>query len=492
MLDTEVAINEYVTFLIDGEAFAINMAPVQEIIRVPQMVKVPKSPVSLMGLANLRGKVLPVINLRKIFGIDEKGIDESSRVIVVDFGQLVGFLVDRVATVVDVDESKIEVASGIKSIVNVEFLKGVIKDVAGFEMVMIFDIEKIIEKEFSKLTSESSEHYSTNRIEEKEDISYKEERRFVSFILGNEEYAIPIENIQEIVQIPEHITKMPNVERSIIGMINLRDRILPLASLRVLFNMPEGNLEEHSRIMVLSLGGLYVGVVVDSVREVLRVPESLIEPMPSILIDENSSEITEVCRLDNGKRLVSIVSVANLFDKKDIKEALDKASGEETMEHNSEIEEGIEDEEQFVVFELDNQEYAVPISSVQEIVRVPEELTHVPKTPDFVEGVINLRGSVLPVIELRKRFDLNKLERDDHQRIIVFIIDNVSVGFIVDSVREVLKIQKSMIQKSPELSDDQARLFSRVANLAKENRIIQIIEPNELLKKEEISKLENS
>ncbi|WP_353684301.1 chemotaxis protein CheW [Thermodesulfovibrio sp. 3907-1M] len=492
-METEVSVNEFVTFLIAYETFAINMAPVQEIIRVPQMVKVPKSPPSLMGLANLRGKVLPVINLRTVFRINEKEIDESSRIIVVDLGETLGFLVDRVASVIDVEESKIEESSDIQSIVKSEFLKGVIKDVAGFNMVMIIDIEKVIEREFSEILSEKSKEYALTTERGKKEEVFAEERQLVSFTVADEEYAIPIENIQEIVQIPEHITKVPNAEKSIIGMMNLRDKILPLASLRALFGLPERELNEQCRIVVLSLGNLSVGVVVDSVREVLRVPESLIEPIPSILIkDEVSSEITEICRLEGGKRLVSMISVSNLFKRKDIKEALSAAKDEKEMEEKDNIEEEREDEEQFVVFELDEQEYAVPIGSVQEIVRVPEELTHVPKTPDFVEGVINLRGTVLPVIDLRKRFDIEEKQRDEHQRIMVFIIDNVSVGFIVDSVSEVLKIPHSLIQKSPELSHEQAKLFSRVANLEKQGRIIQIIEPKELLKKEEIEELEES
>ena len=68
-----------------------------------------------------------------------------------------------------------------------------------------------------------------------------------------------------------------------------------------------------------------------------------------------------------------------------------------------------DDEEQFVVFRLMNEEYGVPIDSVQEIVRVPEELTKVPKTPTFIEGVINLRGIVLPVVDQRRRFGLPEL-----------------------------------------------------------------------------------
>jgi purine-binding chemotaxis protein CheW len=492
MSDEAFLNNQFVTFALEGEVFALNMAPVQEIIRVPEIVKVPKSPSSLMGLANLRGKVLPVVNLRKVFGLADKSLDEANRVIVVDLGQVLGFLVDNVYSVIEVEETKIESAEDIQSIVKSDFLKGVIKDVGRFKMVMMLDLEKVVEKEFSQAIQTSSQEYkvrSFEKTEEEEAIKEaKEERQFVSFLVAGEEYAIPIESVQEIVLVPEHITKVPNSESTILGIMNLRNKVLPLASLRRLFGIPEESLTEQSRIVVLSLGELSVGIVVDNVREVLRVPEALIEPVPPIIVqNETNFEITEICRLNDGKRLVSIISVTNLFKHKDIKEVL--SSMEEKKELEETQEEMLEEEEQFVIFKLENQEYAVPIENVQEIVRVPEELTRVPKTPDFVEGVINLRGSVLPVIDLRKRFDLPEKQRDDHQRILVFVFDNVSIGFIVDSVSEVLKIPKSVIQKSPEILGERTKIFPRVANLEKLKRMIQIIEPREILNKKELNEL---
>jgi purine-binding chemotaxis protein CheW len=492
MYDEAFLNNQFVTFALEGEVFALNMAPVQEIIRVPEIVKVPKSPSSLMGLANLRGKVLPVVNLRKVFGLADKSLDEANRVIVVDLGQVLGFLVDNVYSVIEVEETKIESAEDIQSIVKSDFLKGVIKDVGRFKMVMMLDLEKVVEKEFSQAIQTSSQEYkvrSFEKTEEEEAIKEaKEERQFVSFLVAGEEYAIPIESVQEIVLVPEHITKVPNSESTILGIMNLRNKVLPLASLRRLFGIPEESLTEQSRIVVLSLGELSVGIVVDNVREVLRVPEALIEPVPPIIVqNETNFEITEICRLNDGKRLVSIISVSNLFKHKDIKEVL--SSMEEKKELEETQEEMLEEEEQFVIFKLENQEYAVPIENVQEIVRVPEELTRVPKTPDFVEGVINLRGSVLPVIDLRKRFDLPEKQRDDHQRILVFVFDNVSIGFIVDSVSEVLKIPKSVIQKSPEILGERTKNFPRVANLEKLKRMIQIIEPREILNKKELNEL---
>jgi purine-binding chemotaxis protein CheW len=144
-----------------------------------------------------------------------------------------------------------------------------------------------------------------------------------------------------------------------------------------------------------------------------------------------------------------------------------------------------------VVFRLGAAEFGVPIESVQEIVRVPEALTRVPKSPEFVEGVINLRGTVLAVIDQRRRFGLDSIDRNDRQRIMVYLLNGTRTGFIVDSVAEVMKIPHAAIEDSPRLSADQSRLIRRVANLQASKRLVMMIEPDQLLEAEEIDALQD-
>jgi len=108
--------------------------------------------------------------------------------------------------------------------------------------------------------------------------------------------------------------------------------------------------------------------------------------MPELLAREGDmSEIGEICRLDDGRRLVSIIAVDNLFRHTAVKDALRTVeSMDERTKKDGDDEVGSDDEEQVVVFHLAAGEFGVPIDSVQEIVRVPEELTHVPKAPFFV------------------------------------------------------------------------------------------------------------
>ncbi len=484
---------QYVTFMSGDEVFAVEMTPVQEIIRVPDIVRVPLSPPTLNGLANLRGKVLPIVSLRRALGFDERESDDSSRAVVINLGQPMGFVVDKVASVVGVDVSKVEGVEGIRGTVNTDLLSGLIKDTGGHAMVMILNFEKLIAQEFAQLASLSRQ--SAGRvgqpIAKSADTSAvratEDELHLVSFDVAGQEYAIAIEDVQEIVQVPEQVVQVPHSESHVVGVMTLRNRLLPLVALRRMFALPEQDSSEQSRIVVVSIRGASVGIVVDNVNEVLRVARRDVEVMPSLLSrDGDMADITDICRLDKGQRLVSIISTNNLFRHSAIKEALTTVTSDTTTERSTHRD-GTDDDEQVVVFRLGAEEFGVPIDSVQEIVRVPESLTHVPKAPSTVEGVINLRGSVLPVIDLRRRLGLPTVARNDGQRIVVFLIKGVRTGFIVDAVAEVLKVPRSAIEPAPCLSCEQSTLLARMANLEKQKRMLQLIEPGYLLGDGELS-----
>lgn len=485
---------QFVTFITGDEVFAVDMAPVQEIIRVPEVVRVPLAPPTLEGLSNLRGKVLPIISLRRVFGFPEHENDDASRAVVIDIGQPLGFVVDRVASVVGVEPSKIEDVGSIQGTVDTALLSGMIKDVGDHAMIMILNFAELIAREFPAIAAVAKNAGAGDGLsiaQEAEEAS--DELQLVSFTVAGQEYAMAIEDVKEILQVPENIVRVPRSESHVLGVMTLRNCLLPLVSLRRMFELPPLESDENSRVVVVSLGTSSVGVVMDSVNEVLRVTKSDVDAMPSLLTRQAEfADIGQICRLEGGKRLVSIISANNLFRHSAIKEAMTvvgKLQEDRVREAASAEEETATDDEQVVVFRLGKEEFGVPIDSVQEIVRVPEELTRVPKAPPSVEGVINLRGAVLPVIDLRRRLGLPVVERSDRQRVMVFLIGGARTGFIVDSVAEVLKIHKSAIEPTPKLSREQAGLLARMANLEKQKRMVQLIEPDHLVESHEIAGL---
>jgi len=483
---------QYVTFYVQDEMFAVPLAEVQEIIRMPDVVGVPKSPRSLEGLANLRGTVMSVTSLRRIFQFADRPHDDATRVVVINQGVPVGFVVDRMAAVVTVDPEQIEPAESLKATVETDLLRGMIKGVDGHAMIMIIDPARLIRNEGVGTRERKRSSGAANVRNADGDASATDELQLVSFEVARQEYALGIESVQEIVQVPGSISRIPCTDRHVLGVMTLRNRLLPLVSLRSMFRLPDAELDERSKIVVVPLDERNsVGVVMDTVREVLRVRKSVVDPLPSMLSD-GRGEIQSICRLNDGKRLVSILSAEQLFRHDAVRTAVAAVSELEEGKTMAEAAAAtrsatVDEEEQFVVFRLGNEEYGAPIESVNEIVRVPDELTRVPKTASFIEGVVNLRGAVLPVVDQRRRFDLPEIERNDRQRIMVFTINGVRTGFIVDSVSEVLKIARSAIGPTPSLSDEQARLIGRVANLEKSKRMILLLDVANLLDASEVS-----
>jgi purine-binding chemotaxis protein CheW len=106
---------------------------------------------------------------------------------------------------------------------------------------------------------------------------------------------------------------------------------------------------------------------------------------------------------------------------------------------------GVAGERQLVVFDLNEEAYGVDISQVREIIRM-QEITRVPRAPEFIEGIINLRGKVIPVVDLRARFSMPETERTDEHRIVVVDVEGQDIGMVVDAVKEVSRIPSSSIE----------------------------------------------
>jgi len=155
------------------------------------------------------------------------------------------------------------------------------------------------------------------------------------------------------------------------------------------------------------------------------------------------------------------------------------------FEDVTEVEEIEKDQKliQLVTFSIGEEEFGVNILQVQEIIRTMD-ITRVPRAPEFVEGVINLRGKVIPIVDMRSRFGLAHKEHDKYTRIIVIEIEMIIVGFVVDSVSEVLRIPASSVQPPPPVvAGMDADYIDGVGKL--EDRLLILLDLDSLLDNEE-------
>ena len=139
---------------------------------------------------------------------------------------------------------------------------------------------------------------------------------------------------------------------------------------------------------------------------------------------------------------------------------------------------------QLVSFHVGGEEFGLDILRVQEIIRV-QQLTRVPNSPDFVEGVINLRGKVIPVIALRKRFGLQILAQDKQTRIVVVEVKGTVLGFMVDSVSEVSRIPADTVEPPPRLGKVEREYVSGVGKL--NDRLLILLDVDRLMSESEES-----
>ena len=144
---------------------------------------------------------------------------------------------------------------------------------------------------------------------------------------------------------------------------------------------------------------------------------------------------------------------------------------------------GVEQELRWVTFRLQNEKYGINVMQVQEVLRV-SEIAPVPGAPDYVLGIINLRGNVVTVIDTRKRFGLIPKEMDDSTRIVIIESDDQVVGILVDSVAEVVDLRVSEMEAAPNVgTEESAKFIQGVAS--HDSELLILVDLNRLLTDEE-------
>ena len=610
--------SQLVTFLLKDEEFGFDIMSVQEIIRLPKMAKVPRTPPYVDGIANLRGVVLPVIDMRTRFGMERAQETDRTRVLVVDIdGVKTGLRVDRVKQVTRVLRSEIEPPPAAIRGTSSDYLEGVVKLDKGQRIVMALNAAHVCEIGVTRKTASAnraaaateSEIGAKQRLTDGADADVC---KLVTFRIAKEEFAFHMEHVREILRV-QTPNQVPDVPAYVLGVLTVRGQILPVIDLRRLLQQRSladeiadscrplreeyerwigqivelfaghsqakvdgsaaeqlrgwlaetnsssqvlmealakarglnervfkqlqvrakheqrgdreaaaacceevlcaaretvtalqrfeeqiaRNIQEDQRIIVVDAEGFVLGLVVDHVHEVLNVPKSLIEPPPHITSD-GGMELSGVAKLDDGSRLIMLLDVANLMQDQKLRdvqqssgrgveqhkmgEALQAAAGEQEM---SEV--------QLVTFMLGAEEYGVPISQIQEIDRLAK-ITKVPKAAEFIEGITNLRGEVIPVLDTRKRFDLDIKPPDDRSRIIIVDLGGVKTGLVVDSVREVLNLARKDIAPPPESigSSIDQQFISGIGKVDAGKRMIVLLDVEKILslrEKEHLSEL---
>lgn len=477
----------FLTFRVDSQIYAIRSDDVTEVIRVPAVARVPQSPKSLLGLGNLRGSVLPVVGLREMLGKQTAAAFSTARAIVLDVGAPVALVVDSVETLETVEDRQIEADQKEIGAVGAEKLLGAFSTGSSRQVAKILDVGSLLQGAFSNLwraRSRARESKAGSALKSDGGAPKKMEM-LVTFEVANQEFALPLEAVQEILPVPATMTAVARAEAVVLGITSVRDTLMPLLSLRGLLGFDAGRVaREGEKVIVMKFRDAQIGLVADRARSVVAADPDLMDPVPPILAARTGGEsrIRSVYRGEDGGRLISILSPDQMF-REDVMQRL--TAGQQTR-RAPKSDAGGREEVIFLVFRLGNDEFALPIEAVVEVAQVPPQITRIPKTPKFLEGVVNLRGEVLPVVDQRRRFDMPALDKHETHRLVVVKTERHRAGIIVDAVSDVLRAYRENVAPPPDLTDEKtARLVHGVINLEKAGRIVLLLDPAELLTRAE-------
>jgi len=473
----------YLTFRVDGRHYALPAETIAEVIPVPSVARLPRSQKCLMGLANLRGTVIPVIDARVMLRRETVVLGYAARAIVTAGAAPVALAVDAADSIVSVEPDRVESLQAAAAEEPGEILIGAFQvEATAGAVTRILDLPAMLNAAFGDRTAPRREARTVAaRVQHAtETAAPAEHRLLISFEVAGQDYGLPLDAVREIIPFPRSITVMPHAEAVLLGVTAWRESLLPLLSLRGLLGFPPATAwTGREKVFVTVVNGASVGLVADRARALVRAAATAIDPAPGLLAARSGGEakIVAMFRGNGGRSLISLLAPEQLF-REDVMRRIGHPSLHSVSQPAASIPSALV---HFVVFRLGDETFGLPIAAVDEVAPVPTQITRVPKMPDFLEGVINLRGEVLPVVDQRRRFDMPKFAGGNGQRLIVVRAERHRAGLIVDHVAEVLRTEASAVEPPPELTGEGARLINGVINDRRADRMILLLNPAELL-----------
>ncbi len=459
-MDPHAEVSQFVTFTLNDEVFGVLIHAVEEIIPLPEKVTpVPKAPHYFSGMINLRGEVISVIDLKKRFNMEVSEYAEVTRILIVSIsGVKIGMVVDSVSRVLPIVAKDVRPPPAIMHQTNSKYIFGSVQ--MENAVLLLLDTDELIDPDelsvYRQHTEDEKQGAGGGALQVAE---ISEERILIGFKLRNENYAMDINYVEEIIELPK-ITPVPEMAQLLEGIFHQRDRALPILRLSRRFRMPDADLTEDNPVLIVNEGGLVMGYIVDEITEVFRVFESEIVPPPANISGRSAEQLEGIIKVtrDGETEVVMALNVEKILT-------------DEEHEHLIELNEGLNDSEEdisdeemsseiisILKFRVSGETFAIRVPEINEIT-TPQKMVQVPKAPPFVNGVINLRGDVITILDLAKLFENSSQSISESTRIVIVAIDEQKAGFQVDRILGIEHVPYSLFEKPSGLVRGQYNMF---------------------------------
>ncbi|GGE50300.1 hypothetical protein GCM10011360_41680 [Primorskyibacter flagellatus] len=440
----------YGSFWLDQTEFALGASVIKEVVNEPATVSpVPLSPPFMQGLFNLRGRIIPVIDLRQLLGYPDREVAERKVAIVEDGDLCVGLTVDRTGEVLNVqDAARVDFRprdGAIKDVV----IEGLLKLEEGERIVQILDPYEILNLE-KVPTGETL-------VDHRQETARSRGRRFncLSFQFGHTTCAIDLRHVDRVMDAPE-IMESLLVHDCFIGIANLRGTIIPVADFRN-FMKDVADIRDSTpyppkrKMLIIETEGGPIGLLVYSIDSIITCFQDEILQFTKLALPR--ADVVRGCLLSRDSDIVMVLDHGALKSDPILADTARRCRevhppGDKAVSDRAER--SAHARMTFIVFSF-GRRFALNTSQVSEVINYPESLLQPPYAIEFVEGVMNLRGDLISLINPRTLYDMPGTDRMG-DKVLIFRQDGSQYGIIVDTVDEIVITTENKVAEMTSLN----------------------------------------
>lgn len=445
--DAGAAVELFGSFMLGGDEFALPALCIREVVNFPERVtSVPLAPSYLEGMFTLRGSVIPVVNLGRLFDPAAPAAEASNKIAIIDYQEVqVGLLVHATGEILRVrpeQRSRLRYAEGSTQGV----VAGTILLEEGRRLVQVLDIERLVHIEnvpqVQSMRASGAEARRQLRL-------VGERRHAISFRAAGARFAMEMKAIQEIVRVPElaaSILASPLCR----GRMTFRGMQVPVVDFAALAGGQGAPADAEQRILVAHIGEATLGFLVDQVESILHFTSDEVLPIP--LLSKERSAMFAGCVARAGEEDVILLDHEGIFSRSEIgemdlghRQLYPAQSSAQSKAANAGQRAGRKVYLSFRVGEL----FALELKQVREIIDHAGDISHPPGMPDYLCGVLNLRQQLISLVDLRRLYGMEAGEGTG--KVLVIEREEGRYGLVVDAVADIVTVDDGKRFAAPSL-----------------------------------------
>lgn len=435
------------SFFVGDTEMAINVRSIQEVVNFPtQIIPMPLAPEYLVGIFNLRGLVIPIINLKSLLQYEDSQVTPSQKVAILEHqGASIGILFDSTSEIIRVADSDLDVFtySGnapkvISGAIKLDSGARILQVVDPMALIAIDNIPQILQQQKLNPKRMTGANYK-----------HENRKKCITFFVKDMKLAFEISGINEILKVPG-VQKSPMESDLCMGMINLRGQTIPIIDFAALLRMGSDPVEDFDakRIIILKVGTGLFGLLVDSVESINTYLTTEIMPIP--LLGKSRSKMFEGCVPLKDEGDVILLNHEHIFSTAEINAITQGHSKLFKSETERETKKKKIDRQTYVSFKVGCL-FGVSIADVHEIINYSEDIANAPGMPSYVKGLLNLRGKIALIIDTRALYSMKESEVVTDKKILLFKNGNEMFGLVVDSLESIITLDGANKMKLPSL-----------------------------------------